>query len=64
MSAVKGTNNQEHLVWHEQKISLKCPITNKLLEIPARGIDCKHLQCFSLMAFLNTMNSMDDRKPG
>ncbi|KAJ6232303.1 tonalli [Anaeramoeba flamelloides] len=32
--------------------SLKCPISMDFMEFPARGKDCKHLQCFDLKSYL------------
>jgi MIZ/SP-RING zinc finger. len=34
------------------KVSLKCPITQRRITIPARGHDCKHIQCFDLESYL------------
>ncbi|XP_011339603.2 zinc finger MIZ domain-containing protein 1 isoform X2 [Ooceraea biroi] len=34
------------------KVSLKCPITFKRITLPARGHDCKHIQCFDLESYL------------
>jgi hypothetical protein len=34
------------------KVFLKCPITCKRITLPARGHDCKHIQCFDLEAYL------------
>uniref|UniRef100_A0A1Q3EXH8 Putative zn-finger transcription factor n=1 Tax=Culex tarsalis TaxID=7177 RepID=A0A1Q3EXH8_CULTA len=34
------------------KVSLKCTITSKRIALPARGHDCKHIQCFDLEAYL------------
>uniref|UniRef100_A0AAZ3S0G0 SP-RING-type domain-containing protein n=1 Tax=Oncorhynchus tshawytscha TaxID=74940 RepID=A0AAZ3S0G0_ONCTS len=34
------------------KVSLKCPITFRRLQLPARGHDCKHVQCFDLESYL------------
>lgn len=34
------------------KVSLKCPITFKPIQLPARGSDCKHIQCFDLQSYL------------
>lgn len=34
------------------KISLKCPITKTRIRLPARGHECKHVQCFDLEAYL------------
>ena len=33
-------------------ISLRCPITYKRINMPARGQECKHLQCFDLESYL------------
>ncbi|XP_041363895.1 zinc finger MIZ domain-containing protein 1-like isoform X2 [Gigantopelta aegis] len=34
------------------KVSLKCPITYRRITLPARGHDCKHIQCFDLEYYL------------
>ena len=34
------------------RVSLKCPISGKRMALPARGQECKHLQCFDLEAYL------------
>ncbi|XP_016326460.1 zinc finger MIZ domain-containing protein 1-like isoform X1 [Sinocyclocheilus anshuiensis] len=34
------------------RISLKCPITFRRIQLPARGYDCKHMQCFDLESYL------------
>lgn len=34
------------------KVSLKCPITFKRITLPARGHECKHIQCFDLESYL------------
>ncbi|XP_055530102.1 zinc finger MIZ domain-containing protein 1 isoform X3 [Wyeomyia smithii] len=34
------------------KVSLKCTITSKRITLPARGHDCKHIQCFDVEAYL------------
>lgn len=34
------------------KVSMKCPITFKRITLPARGHDCKHIQCFDLESYL------------
>lgn len=34
------------------KVSLKCPITCKKITLPARGHECKHIQCFDLESYL------------
>uniref|UniRef100_A0A2C9K192 SP-RING-type domain-containing protein n=1 Tax=Biomphalaria glabrata TaxID=6526 RepID=A0A2C9K192_BIOGL len=34
------------------KVPLKCPITCRRITLPARGHDCKHIQCFDLESYL------------
>ncbi|XP_060076777.1 zinc finger MIZ domain-containing protein 1-like isoform X1 [Ylistrum balloti] len=34
------------------KVSLKCPITFRRITLPARGHECKHIQCFDLESYL------------
>ncbi|KAI4872880.1 hypothetical protein NFI96_029148, partial [Prochilodus magdalenae] len=34
------------------RVSLKCPITFRRIQLPARGHDCKHVQCFDLESYL------------
>lgn len=33
-------------------VSLKCPVSFKRMTLPARGQDCKHIQCFDLESYL------------
>ncbi|ESN89878.1 hypothetical protein HELRODRAFT_194780 [Helobdella robusta] len=34
------------------KLHLRCPITSQQIVLPARGHDCKHIQCFDLESYL------------
>ena len=34
------------------RVVLKCPITRQRLRLPARGCECRHIQCFDLESFL------------
>lgn len=36
----------------EDRISGICPLTNKIIVIPVRGVNCKHRGCFDLSGFL------------
>ena len=36
------------------KISLRCPLTFRRMTLPARGHDCRHLQCFDLESYLKS----------
>ncbi len=35
------------------KLSLLCPLTKQRLELPARGTNCQHLECFDLRSYLS-----------
>ncbi|XP_022250299.1 zinc finger MIZ domain-containing protein 1-like isoform X2 [Limulus polyphemus] len=48
-SAMNGEDGVEQTA---MKVSLKCPITFKRVTLPARGQDCKHIQCFDLESYL------------
>ena len=37
-------------------MSLKCPVSQLRLRVPARGVHCEHLQCFDLASALLTMH--------
>lgn len=39
-------------VERSQRFKLTCPITLMRMAIPARGRDCRHLQCFDLESFI------------
>ncbi len=36
----------------EYKLSLMCPVTKTKIKIPAKGLNCEHLECFDLRPFL------------
>ena len=36
------------------KVSLLCPLTGRRIALPARGTDCRHLQCFDLVSSRDT----------
>lgn len=46
----------------EVKVDLICKMTFTHLSIPARGINCNHLSCFSLNSYLQTMESNIEKK--
>lgn len=39
-------------------LRLECPITMDRLDIPARGLRCKHLRCFGLWAYFKSNHGM------
>ena len=51
-----GGVNEDAIEQTAITVSLKCPITQQAIRLPARGRDCKHIQCFDLENFL-IMNS-------
>ena len=46
----------------EIKVDLLCKITYTMIQHPARGVNCTHLDCFNLNFFLQTMESNSVRK--
>ncbi|XP_005112445.2 zinc finger MIZ domain-containing protein 1 [Aplysia californica] len=48
-NAVNGEDGVEQTAI---KVPLKCPITCRRITLPARGHDCKHIQCFDLQSYL------------
>jgi len=50
ISAGNGTTGNDELT--AIKVSLKCPITYRRVNVPARGRDCSHIQCFDLESYL------------
>ena len=47
-----SSNSEEGLEQTSQKVSLRCPLTFKRISLPARGHDCRHIQCFDLESYL------------
>ncbi|XP_056097770.1 zinc finger MIZ domain-containing protein 1a [Rhinichthys klamathensis goyatoka] len=47
-----GLNADDGVEQTAIKVSLKCPITFRRIQLPARGHDCKHVQCFDLESYL------------
>lgn len=46
------SNDRDSIEQTALKVSLKCPITFKKITLPARGHECKHIQCFDLESYL------------
>ncbi|RUS85309.1 hypothetical protein EGW08_006910, partial [Elysia chlorotica] len=47
-----GGNGEDGVEQTAIKVPLKCPITYQRINLPARGHDCKHIQCFDLESYL------------
>uniref|UniRef100_A0A3P8VKV3 Zinc finger, MIZ-type containing 2 n=1 Tax=Cynoglossus semilaevis TaxID=244447 RepID=A0A3P8VKV3_CYNSE len=47
-----GVNGEDGVEQTAIKVSLKCPITFRRIQLPARGFDCRHIQCFDLESYL------------
>ncbi|XP_039624260.1 zinc finger MIZ domain-containing protein 2 [Polypterus senegalus] len=47
-----GLNGEDGVEQTAIKVSLKCPITFRRIQLPARGHDCRHIQCFDLESYL------------
>lgn len=46
-------SNDEDIIPDSIRFSLKCPFTYTFLEIPTRGANCDHIQCFNLPSYIN-----------
>jgi len=53
---------QQDIQIPEIKADLICKITYSLIDTPARGVYCKHVNCFSLLAFVKSMEQNMIRK--
>ncbi|XP_038220119.1 zinc finger MIZ domain-containing protein 1 [Zerene cesonia] len=51
-SNTNTSNERDSIEQTALKVSLKCPITFKKITLPARGHECKHIQCFDLESYL------------
>ncbi|XP_067087161.1 zinc finger MIZ domain-containing protein 2-like isoform X2 [Osmerus mordax] len=47
-----GLNGEDGVEQTGIRVSLKCPITFRRIQLPARGHDCRHIQCFDLESYL------------
>ncbi|XP_040310914.1 zinc finger MIZ domain-containing protein 2 isoform X5 [Herpailurus yagouaroundi] len=47
-----GPNGEDGVEQTAIKVSLRCPITFRRIQLPARGHDCRHIQCFDLESYL------------
>ncbi|XP_067285189.1 zinc finger MIZ domain-containing protein 1-like [Pseudorasbora parva] len=47
-----GLNADDGVEQTAIRVSLICPITFRRIQLPARGHDCKHVQCFDLESYL------------
>ena len=45
--------DDDDLVVEETRLSLRCPLSLAMLNIPARGSVCKHAQCFDLESYVS-----------
>ena len=40
------------------EIGALCPITGRMISIPARGVNCMHQQCFDLLSYITTRQAI------
>ncbi|CAD5124552.1 DgyrCDS12827 [Dimorphilus gyrociliatus] len=48
----QGSMGEEGVEQTATRVSLKCPVTYRKIQLPARGHDCRHIQCFDLETYL------------
>eukprot|EP01087_Luapelamoeba_hula_P000868 TRINITY_DN10639_c0_g1_i2.p1 TRINITY_DN10639_c0_g1~~TRINITY_DN10639_c0_g1_i2.p1 ORF type:complete len:216 (+),score=10.27 TRINITY_DN10639_c0_g1_i2:161-808(+) len=47
------TTDDDGLLMGDQIVSLRCPLGANRIRVPAKGIHCKHLQCFDAQNYLD-----------
>ncbi|CAI5729873.1 unnamed protein product [Hyaloperonospora brassicae] len=47
-----GSEDEDDVVATVTMLSVRCPLGLCVINLPARGVHCKHLQCFDLRTFL------------
>ncbi|RVE68751.1 hypothetical protein OJAV_G00094760 [Oryzias javanicus] len=52
IAGTPGLNGEDGVEQTAIRVSLKCPITFRRIQLPARGPDCRHVQCFDLESYL------------
>lgn len=52
VAGTAGLNGEDGVEQTAIRVSLKCPITFRRIQLPARGHDCRHIQCFDLESYL------------
>jgi len=50
--------DEEIMCLTSDMLRLRCPITMDRVQVPVRGKDCQHLQCFSLEAYVSSNRQM------
>ena len=53
---IHDIDQKEHFLFNE--IAAICPITGQQIEIPSKGINCKHDQCFDLVSYITTSQAL------
>lgn len=50
-------SDTEEIISESQSVSLRCPYAMNLLTKPARGMKCRHIQCFNLDSYIKLQRS-------
>ena len=59
---IRKFEDQKDVGISEIKVDLVCKLTYTPLNLPARGINCQHIDCFDLLYFLKSMENNNLRK--
>ncbi|KAM7283883.1 E3 SUMO-protein ligase PIAS2-like [Ixodes scapularis] len=51
------SGNCEDAIVDSPTVSLNCPLSKTRLQVPCRGVDCRHVQCFDALAYLELNES-------
>mmetsp|Transcript_133303 Transcript_133303/g.259529 ORF Transcript_133303/g.259529 Transcript_133303/m.259529 type:complete len:586 (-) Transcript_133303:174-1931(-) len=54
----EGQEDEEIMCLTSDMLRLRCPITMDRVQVPVRGKDCQHVQCFSLEAYISSNRQM------
>ena len=63
LSKLRSTDPDVEIVQAQTVLDLTDPFTSRIFDIPVRGKDCAHYQCFDLDTFLETRGNMNKAEP-
>mmetsp|Transcript_56815 Transcript_56815/g.139452 ORF Transcript_56815/g.139452 Transcript_56815/m.139452 type:complete len:829 (+) Transcript_56815:2496-4982(+) len=57
-----GDGDDDEIMCSDVDVSLRCPLGYVRMTTPAKGRDCKHIQCFDLQTFLGFASKYGEQK--
>ncbi len=52
-----SNNDTIEILSDSYRLSLMCPISKQKIQLPTRGLECSHIECFDLISFLKVASS-------